>query len=97
MRSSLTQAVLAAREGREFDHRHSEVPINGNQAARSSRELITLVGGPETIVKGLKEFHQQCGIGVVDLGFQHSGTDHAEVMNAIELFGKEVLPQIKQF
>ena len=97
LRSSLTQAVLAAREGKEFDPRHSQVPINGNQAVRARREPITFVGGPDTIVKGLKEFHEQCGIGVVDLGFQHSGTDHAEVMNGIELFGREVLPQIKQF
>ena len=97
LRSSLTQAVLAAREGREFDLRHPQVLINGNQTARASRQPITFVGGPDTIVKGLKEFHEQCGIGVVDLGFQHSGTDHAEVMNGIELFGREVLPEIKQF
>ena len=97
LRSSLTQAVLAAREGREIDLRRSQVPNNSNQAARAGREPVTFVGGPDTIVKGLKEFHEQCGIGVVDLGFQHSGTEHVEVMNGIELFGREVLPQIKQF
>jgi len=97
LRSSLTQAVLAAREGREFDLRHPQVLINGNQTARASRQPITFVGGPDTIIKGLKEFHEQCGLGVVDLGFQHSGTKHAEVMNGIELFGREVLPEIKQF
>lgn len=52
---------------------------------------------PNTNVKGLKEFHERCGIGAVDLGFQHSGTDYAEVKIGIELFGREVLPQIKQF
>ena len=45
----------------------------------------------------LKAFHEQCGTGVVDLGFQHSGIDHREVMKQIELFGREVLPRIKEF
>ncbi len=97
LRSSLTQAVLAALEGREFDLRHPQVLINGNQAVLARREPITFVGGPDSIVKGLKEFHEQCGIGVVDLGFQHSGTYPDEVLKGIELFGREVLPKIKQF
>jgi alkanesulfonate monooxygenase SsuD/methylene tetrahydromethanopterin reductase-like flavin-dependent oxidoreductase (luciferase family) len=55
------------------------------------------VGGPDTIVRQLKAFHDQCGVGVVDLGFQQTGTNHREVMQEIELFGREVLPQIKEF
>ena len=38
------------------------------------------VGGPDTIVKQLKEFHDQCGTGVVDLGFQQPGVSHKEVV-----------------
>ena len=49
------------------------------------------------MVQQLKEFHDQCGIGVVDFGFQQPGISHQEVMNEIELFGREVLPQIKEF
>jgi alkanesulfonate monooxygenase SsuD/methylene tetrahydromethanopterin reductase-like flavin-dependent oxidoreductase (luciferase family) len=56
-----------------------------------------LVGGPDTIVKQLKAFHDQCGVGVVDLGFQQTGTHHREVMQEIALFGREVLPRIKEF
>jgi alkanesulfonate monooxygenase SsuD/methylene tetrahydromethanopterin reductase-like flavin-dependent oxidoreductase (luciferase family) len=56
-----------------------------------------LVGGPDAIVKQLKAFHDQCGVGVVDLGFQQTGTTHREVMHEIELFGREVLPRIKAF
>jgi hypothetical protein len=48
-------------------------------------------------VKQLKAFHDQCGVGVVDLGFQQTGTTHQEVMQEIELFGREVLPRIKAF
>jgi hypothetical protein len=36
-------------------------------------------------------------VGVVDLGFQQTGTNHREVMQAIALFGREVLPRIKEF
>jgi alkanesulfonate monooxygenase SsuD/methylene tetrahydromethanopterin reductase-like flavin-dependent oxidoreductase (luciferase family) len=89
--------VLAARDGGGFDIRKAAALDNGNQPARAGRDPITFVGGPSTVVKGLKEFHDRCGVGVVDLGFQHSGTNHAEVMKGIELFGKEVLPEINQF
>jgi hypothetical protein len=34
---------------------------------------------------------------VVDLFFQQPTVNHSDVMRQIELFGKEVLPQIKEF
>jgi alkanesulfonate monooxygenase SsuD/methylene tetrahydromethanopterin reductase-like flavin-dependent oxidoreductase (luciferase family) len=100
LRASVTQAVMAARAGRAFDPRSQNVArgASGTQpTVQAGRSPVTLMGGPDTIVKQLKAFHQQCGVGVVDLGFQHSGTDHREVMQAIELFGRIVLPQIKAF
>ena len=101
LRSSVTRAVFAARDGKVFDPRHRTVAAGGTQGVRqavqSRRELLTLVGGPDTIVKQLKAFHDQCGVGVVDLGFQQTGTNHREVMKEIELFGREVLPLIKEF
>jgi alkanesulfonate monooxygenase SsuD/methylene tetrahydromethanopterin reductase-like flavin-dependent oxidoreductase (luciferase family) len=97
----VTRAVFAARNGNGFDPRHRNVATGSVQGARqavqSGRGLLTLVGGPDTIVKQLKAFHDQCGVGVVDLGFQQTGTDHREVMQEIELFGREVLPRIKEF
>jgi alkanesulfonate monooxygenase SsuD/methylene tetrahydromethanopterin reductase-like flavin-dependent oxidoreductase (luciferase family) len=99
LRSSVTRAVSAARAGKRFDPRHGAA--DGAQRARqtvpSGREPLTLVGGPDAIVKQLKAFHDQCGVGVVDLGFQQTGTTHREVMQEIELFGREVLPRIKAF
>jgi alkanesulfonate monooxygenase SsuD/methylene tetrahydromethanopterin reductase-like flavin-dependent oxidoreductase (luciferase family) len=98
-RSSVTRAVFAARDGKTFSPRHR--PAGGAQGARqavpSGRELLTLVGSPDTIVKQLKAFHEQCGVGVVDLGFQQTGTNHRDVMQEIALFGQEVLPCIKEF
>jgi alkanesulfonate monooxygenase SsuD/methylene tetrahydromethanopterin reductase-like flavin-dependent oxidoreductase (luciferase family) len=100
LRASVTRAVFAARDGRAFDPRHDNVAAGSAQGARqvvqSRRQLLTLVGGPDTIVQQLKAFHDRCGVGVVDLGFQHTGTNHREVMQAIELFGREVLPRIKE-
>jgi alkanesulfonate monooxygenase SsuD/methylene tetrahydromethanopterin reductase-like flavin-dependent oxidoreductase (luciferase family) len=101
LRSSVTQAVLASRDGKAFDPRHRHVAVGSargsRQTAQSGRGPLTLVGGPDTIVKQLKAFHDQCGVGVVDLGFQQTGTTHREVMQEIELFGREVLPRIKEF
>src|SRR5439155_1281519 len=100
LRSSVTRAVFAARDGKAFDPRHRNVAAGGAQGARQAlqprRELLTLVGGPDTIVKRLKAFHDQCGVGVVDLGFQQTGTDHRDVMKEMELCGREVLPGIKE-
>src|SRR4029453_8223749 len=100
-RSSVTRAVVAARDGKAFDPRHLNDSSGGahgaRQATSSGRGLLTLVGGPDTIVKQLKAFHDQCSVGVVDLGFQQTGTDHGEVRKEIALFGREVLPRIKEF
>jgi alkanesulfonate monooxygenase SsuD/methylene tetrahydromethanopterin reductase-like flavin-dependent oxidoreductase (luciferase family) len=97
VRPSVSRAVQAARAGKEFDPH--EVFTGSTQAGsvRDARGLVSFIGGPDTIVKQLKAFHDQCGTGVVDLAFQQPGIDHREVMKEIELFGKEVLPQIKEF
>ena len=50
-----------------------------------------------SLVKKLEEFHERCGVGVVDFGFQQPGISHQEVMRELELFGKEVLPQMHAF
>jgi alkanesulfonate monooxygenase SsuD/methylene tetrahydromethanopterin reductase-like flavin-dependent oxidoreductase (luciferase family) len=97
LRSSVTQAVSAARDGREFDLRHRDGRAAGTAGVRARRDPITFVGGPDSIVRQLKVFHDRCGIGVVDLGFQESGISHQEVMKEIELFGREVLPRIREF
>jgi alkanesulfonate monooxygenase SsuD/methylene tetrahydromethanopterin reductase-like flavin-dependent oxidoreductase (luciferase family) len=55
------------------------------------------MGGPDTVAKQIKAFHDQCGVGVVDLFFQQPSVGDKEVMQEIQLFGKEVLPQIQEF
>ena len=58
---------------------------------------LNFMGGPDTVVKQIQRLHDQCGTGVVDLFFQQPRVSHSEVMRQIELFGKEVLPRIKEF
>lgn len=59
--------------------------------------MVGFIGGPDTVTRQLKAFHEQCGVGVVDLAFQQPGISHHQVMKEIELFGKEVLPRIREF
>ena len=101
MGRNIDRQVQAARAGRTFDRRAAETPsaatpVQGD-VVRDARRLVSFIGGPDTVVQQLKEFHDQCGIGVVDFGFQQPGISHREVMNEIELFGREVLPQIREF
>jgi hypothetical protein len=57
---------------------------------------INFCGGPDKIVAQLKQCREQIGAGIVDLSFQIPGSeDPAEPMEALELFGKKVLPHIR--
>jgi alkanesulfonate monooxygenase SsuD/methylene tetrahydromethanopterin reductase-like flavin-dependent oxidoreductase (luciferase family) len=57
----------------------------------------TFVGSPETVVKQIQQFHDEAGVGVVDLSFQGTSAETPqEVLRAIQLFGKEVLPRLHE-
>ena len=92
--TSLARAVQAARAGERYDSRaNTEPPAS---APRIPRALLNFVGGPETVARQLQELHTQCGVGVVDLAFQQPGMSHQGVMQQVELFGRKVLPRIKE-
>ena len=104
----LTQAVQSARAGEDFNvrnvHRVSgagnaagNVTGNRARAGRSVRGMVGFVGSPDTVVNQLREFHEKCGVGVVDLAFQQPGISHEWVMKELELFGREVLPRLREF
>jgi len=96
MTSAVEQAVEAARSGEQYDLRNL---ISGSAQGDvvGSAPRLSFMGGPDTVARQIKEFHDQCGTGVVDLFFQQPTVNHSDVMRQIELFGKEVLPQIKEF
>jgi alkanesulfonate monooxygenase SsuD/methylene tetrahydromethanopterin reductase-like flavin-dependent oxidoreductase (luciferase family) len=54
------------------------------------------VGGPDTVVEQIKRCREEAGAGVIDLLFQTPGsTDLSFLMQSLELFGKKVLPRIR--
>jgi alkanesulfonate monooxygenase SsuD/methylene tetrahydromethanopterin reductase-like flavin-dependent oxidoreductase (luciferase family) len=56
---------------------------------------INFVGGPDTVVDQIRRCHEATGTGIIDLGFNTPGTtDPAAVLDALELFGRKVLPHI---
>ncbi len=56
----------------------------------------TFIGGPDTIVKQIKECKEVMGAGVLDLLLQPPGSgDIDALMSSLELFGKKVLPQVR--
>lgn len=92
--SSLARAVLAARNGARYDSRADSAPPAN--AARPPRAQLNFVGGPDSVARQIEELHHRCGVGVVDLAFQQPGMTHDGVMEQVELFGRRVLPRMKE-
>ena len=93
---NVTRAIQAARAGEDFDLRNVIAGSpQGDVAGAGPR--INFVGGPDTVVKQMRAYHDQGGAGVLDLFFQQPAVSHQEVMKEIKLFGREVLPGIKEF
>jgi alkanesulfonate monooxygenase SsuD/methylene tetrahydromethanopterin reductase-like flavin-dependent oxidoreductase (luciferase family) len=97
MRPSVMRAVQSARAGEEHGPREIGSGGTPGDVAPEARRQVSFIGGPDAVIEQLKAFHDQCGLGVVDLAFQQPGIGHSEVMKEIELFGREVLPRIKDF
>ena len=57
---------------------------------------MNFVGNPDTVFRQLKQYHNECGAGIVDLFFQGPTMEHEAVMKSLELFAKEVLPRMHE-
>ena len=79
----------------EVDQRN--VAGEGRRPANVNRALpINFCGRPDEIVAQLSEARKEIGCGVVDLSFQTPGSDDPDaLMEALELFGKKVLPHTR--
>ena len=95
MRPLVTSAVTASRSGQEFDLRSVLAGSPQGDVVGVARGL-NFVGNPDTVVKQIREFHDRCGVGVVDLFMQQATLSHREVMDEIDLVGREVLPQLRE-
>lgn len=66
-------------------------------ALRDGALPTNFVGSPETVIKQIQRCHDEVGVGVIDFAFQGSPADEPQhIMHALELFGKEVLPRIRE-
>ena len=79
----------------EVDQRN--VAGEGRRPANVNRVLpINFCGGPDEIVAQLQQARDEIGCGVVDLFFHTPGSEDPDtLMEALELFGKKVLPHIR--
>ena len=79
----------------QFDVRNiAGVP---RQALREGGLPTTFVGSPDTVIKQIRQCREEVGVGVLDLAFQQFSTeDPQRIQRSLDLFGTEVLPQIRE-
>ena len=57
---------------------------------------INFAGSPDTVAAQIRRCHEETGAGVIDLGFQTPGSaDPDSLLEALDLFGRQVLPRIR--
>ena len=57
---------------------------------------ISFCGGPDRVVEQLRRCREVVGAGVVDLSLQDPGTGGLDaMMDALDLFGRKVLPRVR--
>ena len=95
LRSSVAQVIQAARAGAAADYDHIFAGSASGDIVGGAPGL-TFVGGPDTVFQQIKAYQERCGIGVVDLFFQQPSLSHGDIMAELELFGREVLPRLKE-
>ena len=65
-------------------------------AIRPGALPTTFIGGPDTIVEQVRRCRDEVGAGVLDLSLVPPGWGDADLlMRSLELFGKKVLPRIR--
>ena len=57
---------------------------------------VQFCGSPTTVVEQLRRLRDEVGVGVVDFVFQRAAVSHERVLRSLELFGREVLPRMRE-
>jgi len=99
LRKQPNQAPFAMRAG----VRDAIVRLDARNVAGEARTLnltgalpTTFVGSPDTVVEQVRRCREVVGAGVLDLSLHPPGSSDLEpLMRALELFGKKVLPRIR--
>jgi alkanesulfonate monooxygenase SsuD/methylene tetrahydromethanopterin reductase-like flavin-dependent oxidoreductase (luciferase family) len=69
------------------------VPDQGPQGFGLGR--LQFAGTPDAVIQQIIDFQAATGVGVLDLIFAGANTPPPVIRHAIELFGREVLPNIR--
>ncbi len=99
LRSQPNQPPFAMREGvraafMRLDARN--IAGEARPPIRSGALPTTFIGGPDTIVEQVRRCREEVGAGVLDLSLVPPGWGDAQLlMRSLELFGKKVLPRIR--
>lgn len=57
----------------------------------------TFIGNPDTVVKQIRQCREEVGAGVLDLSLEMPGSSDIDaLMSSLEMFGKKVLPRIRE-
>ena len=57
----------------------------------------SFIGGPDRIVEQIRQCREMMGAGVLDLSLHPPGSNDVDaLMSGLELFGKKVLPRIRE-
>ena len=96
LRSSVAQVIDAQRTGRAVDYGDVFAGSAAGDIVGGAPGL-TFVGGPDSVTEQIRAYNDRCGVGVIDLFFQQPSLSHRDIMAEIELFGREVLPRIREF
>ncbi len=90
VRPALRDALLAADTSRNIARERRPANVGGVLP-------ISFCGGPDRIVEQIRHCRDEIGAGVLDLSLQDPGTgDTDAMMRALELFGRKVLPRIRE-
>ena len=88
-RNNIARNISANRVGTGIDD------LMAQWAERLRSGHIAFGGTPDMVVEQIRAFAEQTGVGVVDFIFTGGQTPPAAVRHSIELFGREVLPRIR--
>jgi alkanesulfonate monooxygenase SsuD/methylene tetrahydromethanopterin reductase-like flavin-dependent oxidoreductase (luciferase family) len=89
LRNNIARNMAANRVGTGMDAAMDE------WAARLQSGHIAFAGTPDMVVEQIRDFSAQAGVGVLDFIFTGGQTPPLAVRRSIELFGREVLPRIR--
>ena len=90
VRPALRDALLEADITRNVAGKRRAQPVGGVLP-------ISFCGGPDRVVEQIRQCREQIGAGVLDLSLTDPGTgDTGAMLQALDLFGRKVLPRIRE-